>query len=103
MHTYVSKLTIIGSVNGQAPSRRKEIIWTNAGILLIEPLETNFNEFESKFTIVIYENPFENVVWKMADILSRFQCVNLTYELCLYGIIVSHSEERRLFQAGLQV
>ena len=43
-HIYVSKLTIIGSDNGLSPGRRQAIIWTNAGILLIRPLETNFNE-----------------------------------------------------------
>ena len=34
----------IGSDNGLSPYRRQAIIWTNAGILLIEPLGTNFNE-----------------------------------------------------------
>ena len=40
----VGKLTIIGSDNGLSPSRRQAIIWTNAGILLIWPLWTNFSE-----------------------------------------------------------
>ena len=40
----VGKLTIIGSDNGLSPDRRQAIIWTNAGILLIGPLETNFSE-----------------------------------------------------------
>ena len=31
------KLTILGSDNGLSPERRQAIIWTNAGILLIEP------------------------------------------------------------------
>ena len=39
-----SKLTTIGSDNGLSPGRRQVIIWTNAGILLIEPLGRNFNE-----------------------------------------------------------
>ena len=43
-HICVSKLTIIGSVNGLSPGRHQAIIWTNAGILLIRPLGTNFNE-----------------------------------------------------------
>ena len=37
-------LTIIGLDNGLSPGRRQAIIWTNAGILLIGPLGTNFNE-----------------------------------------------------------
>ena len=43
-HVCVSKLTIIGSDNGLSPGRRQAIIWTNAGILVIRPLGTNFNE-----------------------------------------------------------
>ena len=43
-HICVSKLTIIGSDNGLSPDRRQAIIWTNAGLLLIGPLRTNFNE-----------------------------------------------------------
>ena len=37
-------LTIIGSDNGLSPDRRQAIIWTNAGLLLIGPLGTNFSE-----------------------------------------------------------
>ena len=43
-HICVSDLTIIGSDNGLSPGRRQAIIWTNAGILLIRPLRTNFSE-----------------------------------------------------------
>ena len=43
-HKCVSKLTIIGSDNGLSPGRRQAIIWTNAGILWIRPLGTNFSE-----------------------------------------------------------
>ena len=38
----VSKLNIIGLDNGLSPGRHQAIIWTNAGILLIWPLRTNF-------------------------------------------------------------
>ena len=43
-HICVSKLTSIGSDNCLSPGRRQAIIWTNAGILLIGPLGTNFSE-----------------------------------------------------------
>ena len=43
-HICVVKLTTIGSDNGLLPKRRQAIIWTNAGILLIGPLGTNFSE-----------------------------------------------------------
>ena len=43
-HLCVSKLTIVGSDNGLSPGRRQAIIWTNAAMLLIQPLGTNFIE-----------------------------------------------------------
>ena len=43
-HICVGNLTIYGSDNGLSPERRQAIIWTNAGILLIGPLGTNFSE-----------------------------------------------------------
>ena len=43
-HICVSKQTIIGSDNGLSPGRRQAIFWTNAGILLIGTLGTNFSE-----------------------------------------------------------
>ena len=68
-HTCVSKLIIIGSDNGLSPGRRQAIIWTNAGILLIAPLGINFSK------VLIIKDVFGYVVWKMAAILSRSQCV----------------------------
>ena len=75
-HLCVVKLTIIASDNGLSPGRRQAIIWTNAGILLIGPLGTNFNEVNRNSYIFIQENAPENVVCEMASILSRPQCVN---------------------------
>ena len=43
-HICDGNLIIIGSDNGLSPDRRRAIIWTNAGILLIGPLGTNFVE-----------------------------------------------------------
>ena len=43
-HICVGNLTIIGSDNGLPPGRRQAIIWTNARILLIEPLGTILSE-----------------------------------------------------------
>ena len=43
-HICVGNLTIIGSDNGLSPDRSQAIIWTNARILLIGPLGTNFSE-----------------------------------------------------------
>ena len=43
-HIYVGNLTIIGSDNDLSPGGRQAIIWTNAGILSIGFLETNYSE-----------------------------------------------------------
>ena len=43
-HICVGNLTIIGSDNDLLPNRRQAIIWTNAGILLIDLPGTNFSE-----------------------------------------------------------
>ena len=43
-HICFSKVTIIASDNGLSPDRRQAIMWTNAGLLLIGPLGTNFGE-----------------------------------------------------------
>ena len=72
-HICVSELTIIGSVNGLSPGRRQAIIWNNDGLLLIEPLGTNFNRNSNIF---IQENALEHVVCEMASILTGPQCVN---------------------------
>ena len=56
-------LTIIASGIKAVPGRHQAIIWTNAGILLIGPLQTNFSD-QSKLYVFIHENAFENIVWK---------------------------------------
>ena len=43
-HMCVTKQKNIGSGNSLSPGRRQAIIRTNAGILLIRPLGTNFSE-----------------------------------------------------------
>ena len=62
----ISKLTTIGSHNGLSLERRQANIWTNAGILLIGTLGTNFSEILIR--IFIQENAFENGVCEMASI-----------------------------------
>ena len=51
-HIFVCKLTIIGSDNGLLSQRRQSNIWTNAGILLIGTLGTNFSEILSEMHTV---------------------------------------------------
>ena len=72
MHICVSKLTNIGSDNGLSPGLRQAITLTNAAILLIRPLQTNFSEILMEIhTFSFKKMQIENVVWKMAAILSQ--------------------------------
>ena len=80
MHICVIKLTIIASDNDLVPGQRQAIIWTNAGILLIGPLGTNFSEI----LIQIHNFHWRKCIWKgclplkLAAILSRPQCANIS-------------------------
>ena len=73
----ITELTIICSDNGLSPDRRQVIIWTNVEVLLTGLLETNFSEILIAILtyIFIQENVFDSVVFEMAAILSRPQCV----------------------------
>ena len=57
----------MGSDNGLSPGRRQAIIWTNAGLLLIGPLETNFSEI----LIEIHTFSFKKMHLKMASVKWR--------------------------------
>ena len=70
-HICVSNLTFIGSDNGLSPGRRQAIIYTNAGILLIQTLGKYFSEILSEISTF----SFKKMHWKMVAILSHPQCV----------------------------
>ena len=72
-HICVSKLTIIGSDNGLSPDRRQAIIWTNAGLLLIGPLGTNFSEI----LIEILTFSFKKMRLKVSSAKRRPFCLGL--------------------------
>ena len=55
MHTCISRLTIIGSDNVLLPGWCQAIIWTNAGILLIGPLRTNFSQILIRIQIFSFK------------------------------------------------
>ena len=85
MIIFISKLNSIGSDNGLSPGQRQVIIWTNARILSICTLRTNFSGIlmhKRNSYIFINENTFENIVCEMAVILSLPQCVK-TLPHCL--------------------
>ena len=62
-HIYVSTLTIIGLDNGLSPGLHQAMIRTNAGILSIGPLGTNFSEI----LLEIYTFSFTKMHWKMSS------------------------------------
>ena len=72
-HICVSKLTIIASDNGLSPGRRQAIIWTNAGILLIGTLRTNFSEI----WIEIHTVSFKKIHLKMSSGKWQTFCLGL--------------------------
>ena len=72
-HICVGNLTIIGSDNGLSPVRRQAIIWTNAGILLIGPLGTNFSEI----VIGIQTFSFKKMRLKVSFAKWRLFCLGL--------------------------
>ena len=82
MHICVSKQTGIGSDNGLSPGRRQAIIWTNAGILWIGPLGTNFSEIISE----IHAFSFKKMHLKVSSAKWRLFCLGLN-ELTLYVLI----------------
>ena len=73
-HICVSELIIIGSDNGLSPGRRQAIFLTNAGILLIIPLGTNFNEI----LIETYTFSFKKIHLKMSSGKWRPFCLGLS-------------------------
>ena len=73
MHICVDNLTIIGPDNGLSPGRRQAIICTNAGILLIGPLGTNF----SKIQIRIQTFSYKKMHLKMSSVKWHPFCLGL--------------------------
>ena len=108
-HTYVGKLTIIGSDNGVSPGRRQAIIWTIDGILLILPLQTNFNEI----LIGIQIFSLKKCIWKCrlrnGVHSSRPQCIANcymlpeTYTCTHYVLICIHAFIRMRQRGGIKI
>ena len=64
---------MIGSDNGFSPGRRQAIIWTNAGILLIGTLGTNFSEILIEMRIF----PFKKMGLKVWFVKWRPVCLGI--------------------------
>ena len=83
-HICVGKLTIIGSDNGLSPQRRQAIIWTNAGILLIGPLGTNFSEI----LIEIQTFSFKKMHFKMSSAKWRLFGLGLNVLMMMHVFVL---------------
>ena len=71
-HICVSNLTIFVSDNGLSPGRRQAIIWNNNGLLLIEPLGTNFSEI----VMEIHTFSFKEMHLKLSSAKMRTCCLS---------------------------
>ena len=104
-HICVSELTIIGSDNGLSSDRRQAIIWTNAGILIIGPLGTNFSEI----LIEILTLSLKKMLLKVSSGKWRPFCfgLNVLIEIHTFSFKKMHlkmsSANRRPFCLGLNV
>ena len=80
MHICISDLTIISSDNGLSPGRLYATIWTNTGILLIEPLGMNFSEM----LIIIQASSFKKMNLKMPSTKWHLFCLSLNVLIVYY-------------------
>ena len=83
MHVCISKLTIIGIDNGLSPGQCQAIIWTNARILFVGPLGTNF----SQILIKILAFSFKKIRLKVSSVKWHPFCLspnvlNSLYQFC---------------------
>ena len=79
-HICASTLPLIDSSNGLTPGRRRVIIWTQAELLLIEPLGTNVSDilvdiytFSSKKMLLKMSS------WKLGPFCLGLQCICLPH------------------------
>ena len=64
-----------GSNNGLSPAQPQAIIWTNAGSLLVDPLEQTSVKFESKY------KSFHGIKWILKD--SKWQAFFLNLNVLM--------------------
>ena len=88
-HICVGKLSTVGSDNGLSPNRRQVIIWTNAGILLIGTLGTNFREISIEIDTLSFRKmhlKMSSAKWRLFRLglneLTEATFPTLYYKLC---------------------
>ena len=97
-HICVSKLTIIGSDNGLSPDRRQTIIWTNAGLLLIVILGTNFSE------ILIEILTFSFAKMRLKESSAKWRPFSLGLNVLIFPLMTwerTFQHWQRFFKRGL--
>ena len=97
-HICVSKLTVIGSDNDMSPVQRQAIIWTNAGILLIRALGTNFSEILGEihsFSFSKIHLKMPSAKWRLFGLglneLTRLVDISTNHHICGCRIILAKS------------
>ena len=91
-HICVSKQAIIYSDNGLSPGRRRAIIGTNAGILLIRTVGTNFSEIVSE----IHTFSLKKMRLKISSAKWRPCCLGLDV-LCSIGVWILNKRATSIF------
>ena len=106
-HICVGKLAIIGSDNGLPPGRRQAILWTNAGILLVGPLGTYFNEILigiQTFSLKKMHLKMSSAKWHSLclglNVLTCNRCFDAVSSLWASNVIWLHRSDPRLAQYG---
>ena len=85
-------LTIIGSDNGLAPGWHQTIIWSNAGILLIEPLGTTFSEIVIEIqTISLKKIHLKMSCAKCCAFRLGLNVLTLIMTLCIYKTVIKRN------------
>ena len=98
-------VVIIGSGNILLPGQHQAIIWTNAGILLIGPLGTNFSIILAKIITFSFKKMYLKVLsakWRPfclgLNVLRLHFIMKIIMHLLMYGLDILHIISRNTFQ-----
>ena len=78
-HICISKLIILVQIMACCLDDTKSLSEPMLEYCWLDPQEQTSMKFYRNWYIFIQENPFWNIVWKMAAILCRPQCVNVIF------------------------
>ena len=87
-HLCIGNLAIIGSDNGLSPGRHQVIIWTNARILLIGPLATNFSDISIKMLAFSFKKmDLKLLSVKWLPFCHSFNMLRWSYDNWKFGLV----------------